>query len=97
MKELREQMRQWLKENPDDIGEAYDIEGEDYQTGENNLNWKGGLRTNDPKEYDRQRHKKNYVPKGMNDKTGKNNPNWKGGVWSEQTCAEYFRQRRAKV
>ena len=32
------------------------------QQRENNANWKGGQRTDNPKEYDRQRNKRNYVP-----------------------------------
>tara|TARA_Y100000034_G_scaffold52572_1_gene64567 strand:+ start:117 stop:710 length:594 start_codon:yes stop_codon:yes gene_type:complete len=41
---------------------------------ESNPNWKGGLCSDDPKEYDRQRHKRNYVP--VTDGPGKGS-NWR--------------------
>ena len=75
--------------NPADIGKikkptAEELEEEGWegndQVRENNWNWKGGLRTDDLKEYDRQRHKKNYVSKGpRRSYKGKNNPNYKNG------------------
>jgi len=61
------------------------------QRREFNDNWKGGLRTDDRKEYDRQRHKRNYVPKGPNDKRREKNPNWKGGVCDDMLA--YWRKR----
>ena len=84
MSKLVREMRQWLKDNPNEIGEAYDIEGSDYQTGENNLNWKGGLRTNDPPEYYRQRRARlikegKVILKGPCSRAGENNPNYRHG------------------
>ena len=68
-----------------------------------------GLRTLNQKEYDRNRHRKNYLKKHPNagtlynqnrdhiDQTGENNPNYKHGRALNGPNAEYQRWRRANL
>ena len=56
MKELRDMMNQWLKENPNEVGDAREATG--LYAREKNGMWTDGLATDDRVEYNRRYYAK---------------------------------------